>query len=120
MHSERLKIQANMAQPMLAPVPRPASAFKQQLCQRYLPAVSTSLLVRQHRLQARSMWQTTPDVLADSCGLDMRMVKRDDLGMWSLSRFAVTLEQEKSMRQKQEYYLNYGRALRIIRDDIPK
>lgn len=50
----------------------------------------------------------------------MSMVQRDSLGMWSLSRLGVTLEQEQSMRQKQDFYLNYGRALRIIREDIPR
>lgn len=58
------------------------------------------------------------DILSDSCG--MSMVERDSLGMWGLSRLSVTLEQEQSMRQKQDFYLNYGRALRVIREDIPR
>lgn len=56
-----------------------------------------------------------------SSGLDLSMVERDsNTGMWSLSRLGVTLEQEQNMRQKQDYYLNYGRALRVIREDIPR
>ena len=58
------------------------------------------------------------DILSDSCG--MSMVERNSLGMWGLSRLSVTLEQEQSMRQKQDFYLNYGRALRVIREDIPR
>ena len=51
----------------------------------------------------------------------MSMVERDSsTGMWSLSKLGVTLEQEQSVRQKQDFYLNYGRALRVIREDIPR
>ncbi len=61
------------------------------------------------------------DASVNSRGLDISLVERDSsTGMWSLSRLGVTLEQEQSMRQKQDYYLNYGRALRVIREDIPR
>ena len=58
------------------------------------------------------------DTLSDGCS--MSMVERDSLGMWGLSRLGVTLAQEQSMRQKQDFYLNYGRALRVMREDIPR
>ena len=61
------------------------------------------------------------DSSASSSGRNISLVERDSsTGMWSLSSLGVTLEQEQSMRQKQDYYLNYGRALRVIREDIPR
>jgi hypothetical protein len=109
-----------MAQTLLAPVASPA-AFKQQVSQRSLPAASPSLLVRQRPLQAQSPWQHTVDLAFGSSSLlDVSLVDRVSIRWWSLSRLGVTLEQERNLRQKQDYYLNYGRALRVIREDIPR
>jgi len=109
-----------MAQPLLAPAPSPAAAFKHHVCQQNLSTASISTLAHQRPSQARQPWQSMLHTTFDSSSLDISMVERDNRGMWSLSRLGVTLEQEKSMRQKQDYYLNYGRALRVIRESIPR
>lgn len=109
-----------MAQTLLAPVASSA-AFKQHVYQRSLPAARTSHLVHQRPLQAQSPWQHVVDpAFGSSSLLDVSLVDRDSTGLWSLSRLGVTLEQEQNLRQKQDYYLNYGRALRVIREDIPR
>ena len=116
-HSENCKAQGVMAQRLLAPVPpSPALTFRHLAQQRSMSTASPSHLVHQH--PTRSSCHHMLDILSDSCG--MSMVERDSLGMWGLSRLSVTLEQEQSMRQKQDFYLNYGRALRVIREDIPR
>ena len=109
-----------MAQTLLAPIASSA-AFKQHVYQRSLPAASASHLVHQRPLRARSPWQHVVDpAFGSSSLLDVSLVDRDSTGLWSLSRLGVTLEQEQNLRQKQDYYLNYGRALRVIREDIPR
>jgi hypothetical protein len=59
-------------------------------------------------------------IFGSSSLLDVSLVDRTSTGLWSLSRLGMTLEQEQIQRQKQDYYLNYGRALRVIREDIPR
>ncbi len=111
-----------MTQTLLSSAPRPAAAFKSHVCQRSLSTASISPLLHQRPAPARQPWQSMLEPPVTSSGLDLSMVERDSsTGMWSLSRLGVTLEQEQqSMRQKQDYYLNYGRALRVIREEIPR
>ena len=110
-----------MTQTLLPSAPRPAAAFKPHVCQRSLSIPSISPLLHQRPAPAQQPWQSMLESSVNSGGLDLSMVERDsNTGMWSLSRLAATLEQEKSMRQQQDYYLNYGRALRLIREDIPR
>ena len=113
-HTEVCKAQGIMAQRLLAPAPpSPALTFRHLAHQRSIPTASPSHLVHQYPALI-----SCQHMLEEGCG--MSMVERDSLGMWGLSRLGVTLEQEQSMRQKQDFYLNYGRALRVIREDIPR
>lgn len=106
-----------MTQTLLSSSPRPAAAFKSHVCQRSLSTPSIS----PRPAPTRQPWQDMLEPSVNSSGLDLSLVERDSsTGMWSLSRLGVTLEQEQSTRQKQDYYLNYGRALRVIREDIPR
>lgn len=108
-----------MAQPLLSPLPSVAT-FKHVQQQRHGKVHSSSSTVRGPRpTSSRSPWQTMLEQSCSSLPSPLNTSGRE-LPLFHLYSLRFNSEQEQRMRQQQEFYLNYGRALRILREDIPR
>ncbi len=105
------------AQPLLSPLP---SSLALQHVQR--PAkvlVGGSTLGRLRTERYKSPWQTMLEQSGGSNPLELSTSGRES-PLFHLYSLSFDTEQDNRMRQQQEFYLNYGRALRVLREDIPR
>lgn len=108
----------SMAQTLLSPIPS-ALAF-QHVQQRPLKVQGGgSALGRVRNGKCKSPWQTMLDTSGGSNPMELSTSGRE-LPLFHLYRLSFETEQDKRMQQQREFYLNYGRALRVLREDIPR
>ena len=107
-----------MAQTLLSPIPS-ALAF-QHVQQRPLKAQGGgSALGRVRHDKGRSPWQTMLDTSGGSNPMELCTSGRE-LPLFHLYSLSFETEQDKRMQKQREFFLNYGRALRVLREDIPR
>lgn len=108
-----------MAQLLLSPIPS-AATFKHVQLQRHGKVQSSSPAASRPRpATSRSPWQTMLEQSGSSNASPLSTSGRD-FPLFHLYSLRFDSEQEARMRQQQEFYLNYGRALRVLREDIPR
>ena len=106
-----------VTQPLLSPLPSPLAFQHVQRPAKVLGSGSTLGRLRDN--QCRSPWQTMLEQSGGSNPLGLSTSGRE-WPLFHLYSLSFDTEQDKRMRQQQEFYLNYGRALRVLREDIPR
>ncbi|CAL8471080.1 g10622 [Coccomyxa elongata] len=107
-----------MAQTLLSPI-HSALTF-QHVQQRPLKVQGGgSALGRVRNDKCRSPWQTMLDTSGGSNPMELSTSGRE-LPLFHLHSLSFETEQDKRMQQQREFYLNYGRALRVLRENIPR
>lgn len=107
----------SVAQPLLSPLPSSLAFQHVQRPAKVQGGGSTFCRLRNDK--CRSPWQT---MLEQSGGRNPMELSTSgqNAPLFHLYSLRFDTEQDKRMRQQQEFYLNYGRALRVLREDIPR